>query len=141
MDILKLREEYLKNNKKNQIKKEEIIEEMEKIEENFEKSIVNSNNDLNTNLNSYSESNNENINELFEILSNKINAIEIIDDSLVDEIFKRLKFIRYNHNKKITDWYDEKYNNDLNEFKQNNIHFNNLMKNYELNSFVLIENN
>jgi hypothetical protein len=62
----------------------------------------------------------------------------LIDESLINEIYKRLKLIRKNHNIKISNWYDDKFYSDLNEFKKNNDSFYNLMKYYQENSYVII---
>lgn len=78
------------------------------------------------------------IGELLKIISEKINNIEIIDESLTNEIIDTLNFIRKNHNDKILTWYDEKFHSDLNEFKQNNDIFGKLIKFNEKNSYVLI---
>jgi len=37
----------------------------------------------------------------------KINNIELIDESLINEIYQRLKLIIKYHNIKISNWYDE----------------------------------
>ena len=128
MDIFKLREMYLKNKDSNHktlyVKKSD--ESVETVE--------------NKSVEILEELKSENINELFEMLSKKINNIELIDETLIIEIHDRLKFIKKNHNNKILNWYDDKFYEDLNEFKKNNSSFFNLMKFYETNSFVLIEN-
>ena len=136
MDIFTLREMYLKNNRKN-INNEQSYENksIETVENKSIETVENKSIDM------IDEPKSENINELFEILSKKINNIEMIDESLIIEIYDRLKFIKKNHNNKILSWYDDKFNADLNEFKKNNNSFYNLMKFNEQNSFVLIENN
>lgn len=110
----------------------------------------NINNDYNNNNNNYDndnntnnndiESSNDNVNELFEILSNKIKNMEIIDEILIIEITNRLKLIRKNHNNKILTWYDEQFYNDLDNFKKNSVDFYKLMNFYQKNSYVLINN-
>lgn len=82
----------------------------------------------------------QDINELINVLSKKINNIELIDETLINSVYKTLKFIQMNHNKKILNWYNEKYYKDLEEFKTNNNYFIDLMKTYESNSFVIIDN-
>jgi len=125
MNIFKLKEEYLKNTREQQEKNL-----------NIHNSKSNS-----PKYNFDSRDKSENINELIRIMSDKINKIEIIDPSMIDEIYMGLKNICSSHNKKIYDWYDEKYFSDLNEFKLKNNSFFELMKTYEQNSFVLVEEN
>lgn len=82
----------------------------------------------------------QDINELIDILSKKINNIELISETLINSIYDTLKFIQINHNKKILNWYNDKYYKDLEEFKTNNNYFIDLMKIHETNSFVIVEN-
>ena len=92
-------------------------------------------------VNSNKKDNNFNINELIELFTDKINNIEIIDESIVEEIYTKLKNICENHNNKINNWYDKKYLSDLNEFNIKNNIFYEFTKVYKNNSFVLIEEN
>ena len=82
----------------------------------------------------------EDLGVLFETLSRKINNIELIDDIFITEIFDKLNHIQKNHNDKILNWYDKKFYQDLNDFKQNNDNFNNLIEFNKQNSFILINN-
>ena len=144
MDIFKLREMYLRNNsinKSTETVENKSTESTETVENKSTESTETVENKLTEStdiVKSIKESKSENINELFELLSRKINNIELIDESLIIEIYDRLKLIRKNHNTKISNWYDDKFYEDLNEFKKNNISFSNLMKYYQENSFVLI---
>ena len=77
---------------------------------------------------------------MMEIISDKINCIEKIDETLVEEIYIRLKQVCEEHNKKITEWFDFKYSEDLDVLKNNFESFNKINNFYLTNSFVIIEN-
>lgn len=76
------------------------------------------------------------IDELINEIHYKINNIETIEDSLIEDIYSKLKYIKMTHDKKINKWFDLKYNNDLNNLKQN---VNNHLLNKNLTtSFIII---
>jgi hypothetical protein len=124
MDIIKLREQYLKN-LENNIKQIPSNEELLFDDKKQNQSI-------------FSEKETS-IDDLIETISNKINNIDTIDDSLVEDIYLKLKNICVEHNKKINDWFDSKFDDDLNVLKNNFINYNNMNNLYLTKSFVIIE--
>lgn len=128
MEILKLREEFLKNfpsqNNGNSFDYSE-----------YEQSKTNKNNQLSN------DSVQKNITDLFEMISEKINNIEQIDGVLIENIYLELKNISDAHNKKINEWFDIKYSTDLDILKNNFACYNKLNNEYLTNSFVIIEKN
>jgi hypothetical protein len=124
MDIFKLREQYLKN-LENNIKQIPISEELLFDDKRHNQSIF---------------SNKEtSIDDLIETISNKINSIETIDDSLVEDVCLKLKNICEQHNKNINDWFDSKFNDDLNILKNNFMNYKDFNNLYLTKSFVIIE--
>ena len=93
---------------------------------------------LNENLNEISNETSKNINELIELFSKKITEINYIDDTLIEQIYTSLKKISHSHNAKLSEWFDDKYIADFNEFINNNNLYSNLIETYKKKSFVII---
>lgn len=90
------------------------------------------------NINEKSNECDNNVEELLENIIDKINNVEFISEKLVDDIYLKLKLLCIEHNKKINEWYDEKYNNDLKHFLENNNEFSKASLIYENNCFISI---
>lgn len=58
------------------------------------------------------------LNTKLSILSYKINKKQPIDNLLIENICAKLTLYCNNHNASINEWYDEIYNNNLIDFKQ-----------------------
>jgi len=133
MDILEFKGEYFKNLENN---RKVLFIDNNYILNNDDKKQNQADNDGKQN---QSDNNETSINELIEIISDKINSAETINELLIDDLYLKLKNLCGEHNKKINDWYDSKYYDDLNilknNFKEYNI-FNNLCL---TKSFVIIE--
>lgn len=80
------------------------------------------------------------LNQISNVISQKINSIKSIDDTLIDEICNGLKLYCQHHNKMINDWFDDNYTNDLKTFKANSKNYLELSNSFSSNSFVLIQN-
>lgn len=68
----------------------------------------------------------------------KLKSVDIINSEFIDDMCSNLKKLVLEHNEKINDWFDEKYNMDLNKFKYNDENFSKLIENNLNNSFILI---
>ena len=78
-------------------------------------------------------------NKIMQILSNNINKIKIINESLIEELCIGLKLYCQNHNMMINNWFDDEYNENLSLFKKNNEDYTKLINEYESNSFVMVK--
>ena len=128
MEILKLREEFVKKNLASQNNYSPI--------DYSEHSQLNTNRD---NLLPSNESVQKNITDLFEMISEKINNVEPIEEALIESIYLEIKNISYSHNKKINEWFDFKYSDDLNILKNNFVDYNKFNNEYLTKSFVIVE--
>ena len=80
------------------------------------------------------------LNQISNIISQKINSIKSIDDTLIEEICNGLKLYCQCHNEMINDWFDDNYIDDLKTFKTNDKNYSKLSNSFSSNSFVLIQN-
>lgn len=80
------------------------------------------------------------LNQISNVISQKINSIKLIDNTLIEEICNGLKLYCQYHNEMINDWFDDNYIDDLNTFKANNKNYLELSNSFSSNSFVLIPN-
>jgi len=120
MDILRLRQEYLlKNNK------------------------MSNGYNNNSNLVELPNQNTRDINldELAKFISNKLSNIELIEDSLVEDICNKIKLLSESHNNKIKNWFDCKYEEDLKKLFEVNLKFNEMCIFYEKNCYITINEN
>jgi hypothetical protein len=62
-----------------------------------------------------------------------------MDDAFINDIYAKLKSICKEHNDKLSDWFDEKYHSDLENFNIQNNKFFELMEMYNANSFISIQ--
>lgn len=76
---------------------------------------------------------------IINIISNKMNNIQIINDELIEELCNNFKFNCENHNKMIIEWFDNNYNNDLEQFKTNNNKYNQISNTYNEQSVIIID--
>ena len=111
MDIIKQREEFLKKKMLNDINNT-------------------------TNINNKYISDSQKLDEIIKLVSNKINNTILIEESLIDDIYIKLKFLCANHNDKIKNWFDEKYESDLKQIIDTNLIFNNIANIYEKNCYI-----
>lgn len=98
-------------------------------------------NNVNNDLNNEFEKNKiipMDIDTIGKIISQKINNIQIINDELIEELVNGITLFCQNHNKSIKDWFDDDYSNDLEVFKNNNNKYSEIIKKFNSNSFLLI---
>lgn len=76
---------------------------------------------------------------IINIISNKMNNIQIINDELIEELCNNFKLNCENHNKMIIEWFDNNYNNDLEQFKTNNNKYNQISNTYNEQSVIIID--
>lgn len=79
------------------------------------------------------------IQEITNILANKINNLQKIDNNLIEELTNGLRLFCNNHNDIITDWFDDNYKKDLESFKSLINKYSIFSKKFNNNSFVSIE--
>ena len=71
------------------------------------------------------------------LLFNKIDNAENINKLLIDNITLKLNSIFIKHNKKVNNWYDDRYFNDLNNLKNNILKFCEQQQLFEKKSFII----
>jgi len=79
----------------------------------------------------------EKINLLKKTIENNINNLDKIDINTIDELMLVIKNHIEEYNNNLENWYDTKYKNDSNKFKEELNIFNKIVKTYESDSYLL----
>jgi len=113
VDIIKLREEYIKKHSLNKDKNDQLIKiSQQESEPNFE--------------------------YLIQKISQRLNSTISIDDILIEEFYIKLKKISSTHNNKLLEWFDDKYSDDLKLLIETNSKYDEFVMSYEKNCFLSI---
>lgn len=123
MDILKLKEEYLK---KQRLYKQSISNGQNI---SISEPLIKSNNFI------------EQVENIIQKISNKIDNIEYIDINSFDEIINILKNKSIEHNEKISNWFDLKYEKDINLLSSQIDNYEKQSNIYEKNCLISITYN
>lgn len=87
-------------------------------------------------INNYYINDSNKLDQLIKSISNKLNDTILIEESQIDHLYTILKSLCKNHNDKIKNWFDEKYESDLKIFFDTNLFFNKISSDYEKNCYI-----
>lgn len=104
--------------------------------------LVINNNDRNKDVINYqNEKKNKSLNleQIICIIKKKINNSRTIEDKEIEEFCENLKLYCINYNSSLNEWFDEKFNDELKELKNNNLAFFELSCSFNNNSIISVE--
>lgn len=81
------------------------------------------------------------LNNMINIISGKVNNVQIINGELIEELCNNLRLYCENHNNKINSWFDDNYKNDLEILNENIQKYLKKSNIFESNSFISINEN